>query len=110
MDTEAKVMAEIERLKQLEVAYGLLQAENARLNKLYTHENKCRAIVVAENADLLRDFRLAHAELDRIRPATQEAKDLLWKMQDVPRWSDEINYVGALLNVALTPLSEKYDG
>jgi hypothetical protein len=31
MDTESKVMAEIERLKTVEVAYGLLQAENAKL-------------------------------------------------------------------------------
>jgi hypothetical protein len=27
MDTEAKILAEIDRLKQVEVAYGLLQAE-----------------------------------------------------------------------------------
>jgi hypothetical protein len=56
----------------------------------------------AENADLLRDFRLAHAELDRIRPAAQEAKDLLWKMQDVTEFSDEIHCVGGRLAATLS--------
>ena len=47
----------------------------------------------------------AYAELEeenaKLRDAAFQAKQLLWKLQDVEPYPDEIHYVGGLLKTAL---------